>query len=288
MRALGFSKNDVQLIESWFFFDPTVADPARLRELLAGWLDETRILKNVILVGDTFRALLNSTFTPLFIAAVTLSALCRRRAAIAHSWLVFLLVSVAFSMAGRPAAVHAYFAIPVLLMFAGLGSGLRDGWRRPMYRAIPWLVTLGALGVTLHARTAENRALIERSHIVRADMAKLDRSQQYVIWGATLPYEVALPVLADDVKETDFRQYGLGWETLAPFSMAQFAGTPWRDLTDRIAHDRDIPFIASEENIRLLSIYCREHHHKELSTRRTQLKTFSVYYVTCGKSGGQE
>jgi hypothetical protein len=281
MQALGFSKNDIRLIESWFFFDPAMADPERLRQLLAGWFDWTRMFKNVFLIGESFRVLLSSTFTPLIIAAAVLSLFSRRCSAIAGSWLVFLLVIVIFTMAGRPAIVRTYFAIPVLLMFASLGWGLRDGISKPMYRMIPWLVMIAALGMTLSARLAQNRDLIERSRIVRADMAALKRGEQYVVWGASLPFEVGQPVLARDIPETDFKQYGLGWETLAPYSMAQFSGTPWRDLVDRIARDKDIPFIASEADIRLMAVYCREHHHKELTYRKTQLETFNVLHVTC-------
>lgn len=116
---------------------------------------------------------------------------------------------------------------------------------------------------------------------MREDVARLDKSKLYVIWGGNFAYELAMPVLAGDVEAGSFRNYGLGWESLAPFSMDAFKGSEWKNLADRIARDRDIPFIADKSDIDLLAVYCREHLHKEMTAREEALKTFTIFHVTC-------
>ncbi len=284
MQAHGFTKNDIQLIASWFYFDPAVADPARLKALIASLPVENRLFENALGAERAVSALADPTIAPLMIAALTVTVLsrCLRRAIVA--WAVFLAIIIAFGFAGRPAVLHTYFPIPILILFAGLACGLREKMHRPMLRVVPWTVLLAALAMMLRVNIGENQALIARSLVAREDVAKLDRTRTYVVWGAALPTELVLPVFESNTKELDFPQYGLGWESLTPFALATFKGAPWKDLADRIARDHDIPFLAARGRMALLSTYCREHLNRELNVHEEPLTTFTVFYVTCAKS----
>jgi hypothetical protein len=284
MHAHGFSENDIRLISSWFYLDPTVADPARLQALISSLPAQNRIIEDPLGAQTALRALADPTIAPLMLSATVVSLLSRCWIRMIVSWVVFLAIIVAFGLGGRPAVLHTYYPIPILILFVSLERGLREKTYEPMLRVIPWTILLASLVMMLRFNIDENRALRERSVLAREDVAKLDRNQTYVVWGATLPTELVFPVLGRDVPALDFPQYGLGWESLTPIALGSFKHSRWRNLVDRLAHDRDIPFIARKPQITLLSGYCREHLHKNLTVRERPLTTFTVFYVTCGKS----
>jgi len=283
MRAHGFSQNDIQLISNWFYVDTAVADPVRLQALFSDLPFETRFIENLYGGWNAIASLADPTIAPLLIAAAVLSFLSRCWLKAIASWVVFLAVISGYGLAGRPGVLHAYYPVPVLLMFAALECRLRNEVRKPMLRVVPWAVLLATLVMMLNVNIVENRKFIERSRDAREDVARLDWSKTHVVWGAVFPTELALPVLERQTERFDFPQYGLGWESLTPFSIHSFEATPWRDLADRIERDRDIPVIASKSNLELLATYCREHHHKELTVRETPLNTFTLFNVTCKK-----
>jgi len=284
MRAHGFSQNDIQLISNWFYFDPAVADPVRLKALISSLPTRTRIVEDPLGAGEALSALADPTIAPLMISAVVVSLLSRFWIRALVSWAIFLAIIIAFGFAGRPAVLHAYYPVPILILFASLENGLQEKVHKLMLRTVPWTALLLSLALVLRLTIGENQALIARSLLAREDVSKLDRSRTYVVWGATLPTELLLPVLERDTSAFDFPQYGLGWESLTPFELNSFKGSPWRDLADRIARDRDIPFVAGKSHISLLSTYCREHLHRDLTVREEPLNTFTVFYATCGKT----
>ncbi len=111
------------------------------------------------------RALADPTIAPLTIAAAVLSLLSRCWIRAIVAWALFLSVIIAFGLDGRPAVLHTYYPVPVLLLFASLESGLRPEVRKPMYRVIPWTVLLGALAMMLSVNVSENKMLRERSEL---------------------------------------------------------------------------------------------------------------------------
>jgi hypothetical protein len=282
IHAHGFSKNDIQLISSWFYIDPKVADPARLQALIASLPTENWIAGNLFQAVVAVQALADPTIAPLMISAVIFSLLSRCWVKSIIAWLVFVSIIVLFGLVGRPAVLHTYYPIPILMLFASLERGLRPEVHKPMLRVIPWTVLIASLAMMLRVNIVENSGLRERSRLAREDVSRLDRNKTYVVWGAALPIELVFPVLERSTTAFDFPQYGLGWESLTPFALDSFKGSRWTDLVDRIAHDHDIPFVAGRGQIDLLSKYCNEHLHGQLAVREERLNTFTVFYVTCG------
>lgn len=283
MRTHGFSANDIQLISSWFYVDPEVAEPERLQALFSDLPAETRYADNLYRGWSAVASLAHPTIAPLLIAAIVLSLLSRCWLKALLAWGVFIAVIAGFGLAGRPGVLHTYFPVPVLLLFAALECRLRPWVSQPMVRVVPLTILVAMLALMLEVNITENRSLQERSRTARADVLLLDRSKTYVVWGALFPAELVFPVLERDTERFDFPQFGLGWESLTPTAIQSFDAMPWRNIADRFAHDRDIPVIASKANIALLTIYCREHHNGQLEVREAPLETFSIFNVTCKK-----
>lgn len=282
MEAHGFSRNDIQLIAHWFFFDPALAAPDRLSALFASLPPRNALFDNAPMAWQAVKGLFDPAMAPLTIAAIALTVFSRARVRAIMAWAIFVIIIAAFGWAGRPAVLHVYIPAPILIMFVCLERGLMAQAVQPMWRVFPLTVLLVALAAMLRVYVAHNIELQARSELARADMAKLDPDAHYVVWGAGFPAEVAWPALAPVEKIARFRQYGLGWESLAPFALQTFESTPWRDLTDRFARDEDIPVITHSANLPMLAAYCREHHNGTLSAREEPFQTFTVFYVTCG------
>jgi hypothetical protein len=287
MDAHGFSKNDIQLIAHWFFFDPALAAPGRLSALFADLPARNALIDNAPMAWQAVTALFRPAMAPLTIAAIALTVFSRARKRAIMAWAIFVIIIAGFGWAGRPAVLHVYIPVPILIMFVCLERGLVAQATQPMWRVFPVMMLLVALLAMLRVYVAHNIELQARSELARADMAKLDPNAHYVVWGAGFPAEVAWPALAPLDEAARFRHYGLGWESLAPFALETFKGTPWRDLTDRFARDDDIPIITHRANLPVLTTYCREHHNGTLAVREEPFQTFTVFHVTCGAQAGK-
>jgi hypothetical protein len=108
----------------------------------------------------------------------------------------------------------------------------------------------------LHAQHMQEYAKAARV-LAAFDKSKLyvPWSKLYVRWESAIPLQSIYPVFGSMAAVRDFRWYGIGWGSLAPFAMAHLKDVSG-GLPRRLAAGDAIPFIATIGQMNLLSTYC--------------------------------
>jgi hypothetical protein len=115
----------------------------------------------------------------------------------------------------------------------------------------------------------------------RSDLAALDGSKLYVVWGSALPFEAMYPVFGSMAAARKFRWYGLGVMSLAPFATAHWAGGPG-GLAAQLVTGEPLPFFATKANIEQLATYCAERRALKLQIANVHALSIGyLYKLTC-------
>jgi hypothetical protein len=297
LRLHNYSLNDVSLISSWFFVDPHIADPVRLKAL-AGSIDwSSRLSANLTKGLDGVLAVTDPVIAPLFLAAAVVGLLSPHRKKIFLAIGVFLSCLFLLGALWRPSVLRVYYPICALLLIAAvmhlrtdtvplankpdLKLLVRRNWRIVFVLVI--LFSVFAAGV--RRDYLGNQQQMEDSHPIQTELRQLDPQELYVVWLGYLRRELAFPVFNRDEKIRALDLYMLGSFTMAPFEKAQWDARPWQGLGDRLLHGSPVPFLSeanSTVDLSLLREYCREHHARKLSSRTVPVeKALQISYVTC-------
>jgi hypothetical protein len=273
----GYSQNDMDLIANWFFVDPQIADPKSLNEMLAELgplpLQEGNIQSGFVAIKKLFEQVL----LPLLLSSLLLLVLMPRWP-VALAWMLFLAALFAMGVMGRPGQLQVYIPVVSLLLVAPFVVGMyREGVRQ-------WIATLTLLVACVgNAYLLIPEALVSKQwiHQVQSDIHGL-HSGTIVSWGGDLPFELAFPVLSNDLNSRNIRFYELNSFTNAPFSVAHTEQKTGRGMLERLKSKVGIPVIASPKRIELLRIYCKEHLNGHLHGFVTyQTRSLTVRQVRC-------
>lgn len=276
VRAQGFSANDIELIGSWFFVDPELADPRRLRALLSGLGSAPLALHSWAQATRGIRNLWHPDLLPLFAAALLLT-LTHGGWRVVASWVLCLSAVLALGIVGRPGALRVYVPLLCLLIVAPLL------WSRLTERraALALAVLVGAAAFNGYRLVSHSLAAQRDASVQRRALDELDQ-QAVVTWGSAFPFEAVFTVLNNDHAARNYRLYGLGVFTLAPFSVAAAEERAGRGFRARLGSDEGVRLIAEQRQLKLLSTYCAEHHGATLETLPTPpLGTLGVSRQRC-------
>jgi MFS family permease len=276
LRDTEYSPNDVTLLAEWFFVDPNILNPQGLSTLLA------RVNLQAFL-GFTFKNLaagvgtiFNKPLIYLLLPAVAVGIATKNRTRIGLAWLVLIVAIAVLSSIGRPPPIRVLY--PPIALLLCLGA---------VQIALPFLrwTVIGVIGVvgipTIAYLIGRHNYHVENHFIARTDLATIDKSNLHVVWGADLHLESMYPVFGSMAEAREFRWYGLGVTSLAPFAMAHWKEMPG-GLVTRLISRRPIAFFASQDRIDHLSIYCKERYSRELQIISTQkLRIGTIFTVTC-------
>ena len=254
----GYSKNDIDLIENWFFVDAHIADPQALRSMLTeiGPLhNQANSLSNVWIALKT---LADTAFLPAVIAAVLLCIL-RRNLKTAVSWGMFLTAICVLGLLGRPGISYVYFPLICLLLVAPYFSRQVSAFADRLCTGIMVIAAVVNAGLFFSA-SKHHQSTAEKT---RADLAGFP-SYPVIIWGGMFPYEDVYPVLGASAAAISFQHYGLGSSTLAPFTVANAMEKAGLGMTRLLLQKSGVPIVANEGLYHMLDIYCKEHLHADL------------------------
>lgn len=277
----GYSLNDLEIITMWFFADPYTADPVRLSQFLKDLPLVSYFQGNLPSAWSAVRVLSKPEMMHLVLVSGALLLICQRRLRVIACWTCFLLAAALMGIFGRPGLLRVYYPVLCVLAVAPVISVGKRTVGKSIYSCL--VIGIGAI-LALQLLLPENRASIALARQVRNDLAQMDSNTTYFVWGAYLPYEVAYPPLQSEKDHRRLKIYGLGGFTMAPFSAAYSEQAQGRGIIEYLQQGNPIPLIASENELRVLGIYCLEHFHRPLRVDRTlNFTRFSVYFVTCGK-----
>ncbi len=264
LETHDYSKNDINLINHWFFVDPNIANPKTLRAMLKE-LGPLPIQHHALAKAWLgIKTLWNIALLPTLIAAILLTLLRPNRRLIS-SWLLCLGAVFMLGLIGRPAILRVYIPLVCLLLIASLFNMNISGWRKYLCTGI--LLVAAAINTVI--AFSESRTLQINNAAIRKTFTALPNDST-VVWGAGLRFEALYPVLTQSPTALHYQLYGLGVFTLAPFSVAYAEQKAGRGMIERLMSKNGIPIIAYESSIQILGIYCNEHYHKNLKQLSVQ------------------
>jgi hypothetical protein len=284
MARHGMSKNDVELLKHYFFADRQLADPARLRAVLAD-LAPVAVKSYSFASGlISLRSIFDSRILAPLVAAMVLLLLAFERRAIV-SWIISVAVIFALGVAGRHGILRVYVPMFMLLLFIPFLSGrLTSGIRRAAM-----LVVL-AIACLVNARVliAESRA--NSRDIDVATVLGPVPAEPVVVWGGAFPFEISFPLFPGQSNSRNLKMFGLGVFTWAPFSVAVAEESASRGLVSRLRSDEGILLVADAQQKELLGPYCAEHFGGQLKLvdfMKTTVFT-TILKVTCVEGAAKQ
>lgn len=265
LKQYGYSANDIDLMATWFFVDPNIANPTTLNAML----DHVGLLPNQknALVGawEGIKTLSHPTLLPLVLAALLLAVL-RPSWKVVITWGLCIGAISALGIIGRPAVLRVYLPLVSLLVIAPFlvngAVGVVDTTHRKLRN---WLISLVIIVAALFNSSTvfkEKQNFLAYAEVVRQNIKDFP-SYPIVIWGGSFTFEAAYPVLKQSPSAMSHRFYGLGAFTLAPFSTATVVEKSI-GLIELLKSDSGIPIIANDEHFGYLNSYCRERLRGEL------------------------
>jgi hypothetical protein len=261
LRRYGYTANDVDLITNWFFEDPKIADPEKLRSMLrelgplafqAGSVEKA--WKGVSELGTSDKLL------PIALAAALIAVMRPRRRTVGV-WILCLGALFTLGLLGRPGVTRVYIPLVGLLLlapFLDAGGVFPDCSKLRRWTVIG--VVLVASLFNAQSVLGNSRGLQSWSEDIRAGLQHFP-NDGVVVWGGNFPYEAVYPVLGSSPNFRNLHLYLLDDFSLAPYSVATAARTSGHGFLDQLVDARGVAVVVNDYGAGLLEIYCRDNLH---------------------------
>ena len=261
LRRYGYSANDVDLITDWFFEDPGIADPEKLKSMLrelgplafqAGSLEKAWKGVSELASSDKLLAI---------VLAAAFLAVMRPRWRVFGVWGLCLGALFTLGLMGRPGVTRVYVPLVGLLVLAPFlddGGALLDSTKVRRWAVIG--VVLVASFLNAHTVLGNSRDLRRWSEAVRAGLGDFP-SDGVVVWAGNFPYEAVYPVLGSSPNFRNLHLYLLDDFTLAPYTVATAARKSGRGFLDQLVDEPGVAVVVNDYGAELLGTYCRDNLH---------------------------
>jgi hypothetical protein len=278
LAKFNMSKNDVDLLSSWFFVDPKISDTSVLKELIIS-AENDRLRNDILWSGWKGVAALDSPdLLALVMASLGLTILSRRKLPLILCWLLGLTAFFVMGAMGRPGVVRVYIPVISCLVLATLLLNIpADPIRRKLAGAVLLIATLAQC-----THTFSTSARLNREAVTIRESIKGFPTETVFIWGGDFPFEDVYPVFLK-TPYPPFRFNVLGALTWAPFSVAFDDSNSGRGFVNRFRSGDGVRIVAHEGKIELLSVYCAEHFQGRLNQIAIEkFERFTLHTVACG------
>jgi hypothetical protein len=280
----GYSWNDIYLIKHWFFADPQLVNPQKLQLMLDELGPLAYQAESLSKAMAGLRALFHPHLLPLTLVSL-LILVFRPSRRVAAAWIISLCLFFGLGLAGRPGVIRVYIPVLTLLLLAPLlGNQFRGNGETIRFRTQRVLSTMLVIATlwNTYIVASESQTLRLRYDKVRNDLNNFP-TEPVVIWGSSFPFEAVYRVLTVKPDARNYKLYGLGVTTWAPYSYAAIEHEAGRGVIERIASPDGIPIVASTEAFKSLATYCDEHRHGVLQeTKRETFGRVAVSWRRCG------
>jgi hypothetical protein len=296
-QQIGWSRNDLAMLVSWFYLDPRVYS---LQNLLFISQHTSLSPRSEVawpkLLFDLRRSFLSypgiamlALFVLLLIKGIGIT---RWFSLLALPWCLSLFFGI--ELIERHLPYHVWIVMLFGLYTIQLGLWCQTSEKRLLHRsmngrltskivfalvAVPYAICCGAQIKAVSELSATQRYLQKG---FRDDMARLQPrvNQLFVIWGADFPYEeYQLPTQAAPVT-ANVQILGLGVGSHEPFVQNRLKSFGIDNLYQAFYTRDDLFLICNERKKRLLIQYIWEHYHTSVEIRTVfQGRTFTVRQV---------
>lgn len=263
MAKYGFTQNDINMLENWFFADKTIADPTAIRNILAD-IGATKLRHNYLEDGvSSVQALYSRRLIPVLSAILALALIFRSERLLVA---LTMLVTLAFVIGalGRPGTLRIYEPLTALLVVAPFLA--------PKLQNFPWKSAVSVLAVAaVFASVKVIKISIKQQNEIEVQRDILSKfpDKEVVVWGSTFPYEAVYPVLDTVNFRKTAKLYALGAFTWAPFSVAYSMQSRQNGMVENLIKDTGVWILAADGSIGLLEIYCNENFAANLEEVET-------------------
>lgn len=271
LRRHGFSSNDIELVENFFFVDSQVSDPRTLAAMLRE-LGPSRFFAGTFSDGFSSVATVASpTMLPTAILAALLLAI-RPSCRAAISWVIMVAALFIMGLLGRGGVTRVDAPAIALLCLVGLlqalGSEVNAARKHSRVFDRFALLFLGIVLTTCVVQTCWTlfAEVTTSASYIKEQQGKIRDfpHEPVVIWGAALPFESVFPVLATDSSARSMRLFPFGVFTRAPLSVAAKEEAKGLGFIERISSSKGMLMIADPSNMERLRIWCAERLSGEL------------------------
>ena len=257
----GYTVNDMALLRDWFFADPDLANPGRLRAMLRELGPLVTARGSLSRGWEGIAALWSRRLLPLLLAAVLLGILRPGRRAFL-CWGLCAAAIFSMGVLGRPGVVRVYVPLASLLAAAPIAAAHPGPFRRRACTAV--LLAACAWNAFLAVpESLEASAYAGRGREALAGFPE-KAGAPAVSWGGAFPYHRLYPVLWPVSKMLPRRIAAMGWMTLAPYSVHAAMEARGKGLVSRLRSEEGLPLVARERQVEELRKYFAEHFGGQL------------------------
>jgi hypothetical protein len=305
-KKVGWSRNDLAMLMSWFYLDPKIYSFANLSFVArkSSWQPGPPIAWNVLRT-DLWRSLtsyggLAALLLCILLWSTRFSSL-RTFALVALLWYAMLFTGITVVERHLPARVWlvmlcGWFVTEMILWCAvdPVEARAAHSNRRRAVRAF-WPVAGAVVLICLCAGSfASSNRLSDKLHhdhlLMMQDLARLNPrpNQLFVTWGGDFPYETFQLPKESDSSSRDMEFLGLGVGNHDPVVQDRLRAFGIHDLYQALYQRNDIFLICMLRKEDLLSRYIEEHYHTRVVVQTIfEGNTFRVCKVMqAGKKSG--
>lgn len=276
LDGVGLTRNDVLLLEHWFYADPTITAPEKLDPVLACVSITRRLRDNLSLARYAVPDFIRSLPGNMLVLAMILALFYRAWVAVAAGAL-FSAAFVAFSLLGRPFPFHVSYPLAVVVFVLAITHG---NSRNPA-RRIAWLLSIVLVGAMAYSVGTRFMDAVEAKKVVEEDLASIDKFEglPYVWSGAAIKLDVLY-------QPFDLANRGKGsWIFLgalyrSPMVQALDVRETCKGFVACLLSGENVDVFTSTEHLELLRVYLREHHARDLRVEEpyklTRLRFFRL------------
>lgn len=248
----GYSTNDIDLLRSWFFLDPELADPVRLKAMLSQLREQPKAEWTFDKGWKGVKTLWHPKLLVLALTAILLLVL-RPKLSVVLSFGMCVAAAVAIGLTGRT-VLRVFIPMVSLLVVAPMLSTPLRGWRR-------WVGNIAlVIAAVINANQVVSESELLRTHAVEVRQALASfPTDPVVIWGSGFPFEDVYSVLNRERLFQSLQLLPMGVFTLAPFAVNSLDKSLAIGAIEGLVSERGAPFIATKSAFDLLANYCFEH-----------------------------
>jgi hypothetical protein len=269
-RAYGYTSNDLDLVSSFFFSDPSIVQPRVLMAMGSALGTIPFVTANVPAVLSALQSFVSINILPITLLACVLFGLRPSRRSFTAFFLV-VLVAILLGLIGRGGLERVLTPLVTMLVIFSMAQLSRSEKKGGRIRGLD-TATIAPLGTALVflALVANLCALSPQASLasstirVAQDEARRYPNELLFSWGVGIRIESVFPLLASDANLRNMRIYGLGVFTHAPFSRARVEEVENRGFVPRVRGPGGILLVASDSNMELLRIWCQERYQSTL------------------------
>jgi hypothetical protein len=276
LQGTNYTPNDILLLENWFLADPSIVNATGLEALLSQVELSSLMQANIGKAWGWVAALSNDPLRYLVVASVLAGLLARNWVRFGLAWVALIVILIGLGLTGRPPVTRVIYA-PVASLLCLAAHQMPRAWQQWLLVGVMALLATASLAVIVES----HRRHMQLHEQATNEMASIDKSKLYIVWGGSLPLQSMYPVLGSLRASREFRWYGMGVGSPAPFAMAHWKDTPG-GLPARLAKGEPVPFFAPRHLITYLAKYCEERHFSQLRIIEEQRFALGdIFTVTC-------